>query len=63
MGKMAILQIALIMILLAMFSPFVTIWSLNTLFPSLAIPYDFWTWLAMVWINGMVIGRSAIKRA
>lgn len=22
------------------------IWALNTLFPSLAIPYDFWTWLA-----------------
>ncbi len=28
--------------------PLLTIWSLNTLFPALAIPYDFWTWLAVV---------------
>lgn len=27
-------------------SPLAIIWSLNTLFPVLAIPYTFWTWLA-----------------
>lgn len=33
-------------ILLVIVGPFITIWSLNTLFPALAIPYTFWTWLA-----------------
>lgn len=47
----------------AVLGPFVTIWSMNILFPQLAIPYDFWSWLAMVWLNGMVIGRSVVKRA
>lgn len=28
--------------------PFVAIWSLNVIFPSLEIPYDFYTWLAMI---------------
>lgn len=51
------IPVVIIFVLLAMLSPFVTIWSLNTLFPSLAIPYDFWTWLATIWINGMVLGR------
>ena len=28
------------------------IWALNTLFPSLAIPYDFYTWLASFILMG-----------
>ena len=28
--------------------PFLTIWALNTLFLTLAIPYDFVSWLAIV---------------
>lgn len=63
MTKLALFQLIIIMVLLAMFTPFVTIWSLNTLFPNLAIPYDFWTWLAMVWLNGIIIGRSVVRRA
>ena len=31
--------------------PLVTIWALNTLFPVLAIPYTFWTWLAVFFID------------
>lgn len=50
-------------LLMAVLGPFVTIWSINTLFPSLSIPYDPWTWLAMVWINGLLVGRSVIRRA
>ncbi len=39
--------------LVIIFSPFITIWALNTLFPVLAIPYTFWTWLAVVWVGGI----------
>jgi hypothetical protein len=57
------LLVLAIMILAAIFTPFMTIWALNTLFPQLAIPMNFYTWLAMVWINIMVIGRIERKRA
>lgn len=31
--------------------PLLVIFALNTLFPALAIPYTFWTWLAVVILN------------
>jgi hypothetical protein len=34
------------LVVLIIFWPFVVIWAANTLFPALAIPYTFWTWLA-----------------
>ena len=52
-----------VLILAAIFTPFMTIWSLNTLFPQLAIPMNFYTWLAMVWINLMIIGRKDRQHA
>ena len=38
----------MILIAIAVFigAPIATIWSLNTLFPALAIPYTFQTWVA-----------------
>ena len=39
------------MILLVIFAPFAIIWSLNTLFVALAIPYSFWSWLAVIVLN------------
>ena len=36
-----------IFIIITVFGPFAVIWALNTMFPVLAIPYDFWTWLAV----------------
>lgn len=39
------------LILLVFFWPFVIIWSLNTLFPALLIPYTFWTWLSMLIVS------------
>lgn len=32
--------------LLIVVGPLLTLWSINTLFPALSIPYTFWTWLA-----------------
>lgn len=47
------ITIVLIAILVIVFFPFVTIWSLNTLF-SLDIPYTLSTWFATVWITLLV---------
>ena len=53
MKTFAIIVIFLLVILLA---PFATIWALNTLFPTLAIPYGFDTWLAVVLLSSGVLG-------
>lgn len=37
--------------------PFVTIWSLNTLFPALAIPYAWDTWLASAALTSAIAAR------
>jgi hypothetical protein len=36
--------------------PLVTIWSLNMLFPVLAIPYTAATWAAALWVTGILTG-------
>jgi hypothetical protein len=47
------LLIVVVAILLVIFGPFATIWSLNTLFPVLAIPYTFETWLAILCVASL----------
>ena len=47
-----ILLIALLVVLFV-FGPLITIWSLNTLFPVLAIPYTWETWAATVVLGGV----------
>ena len=44
--------IIVLLLLVIIFSPFIAIWSLNTLFPLLAIPYTFETWLASLLLAG-----------
>lgn len=46
-----ILLVALIAAIV-IFGPVITIWSLNTLFPTLAIPTNIATWFATLWIFG-----------
>jgi hypothetical protein len=46
----------ILLILLIILGPIVTIWSLNTLFPVLAIPYTFETWVAAVVVAGIIRG-------
>lgn len=43
------------------FGPFLLIWSLNTLFPSLAIPFTFETWIATFVLSGSF--GTAVKSA
>jgi hypothetical protein len=41
--------------------PLLSIWALNTLFPVLAIPYAFNTWLAVMLVGGMFRGSFIRK--
>ena len=54
MSKVSLLLILLFVVVV--FGPLLTIWSLNTLFPVLAIPYSPETWLATVVIAGIFRG-------
>jgi hypothetical protein len=52
--------VVLAAIALILVGPLLILWSLNTLFPALAIPYTIWTWLAAVVLSGAI---SAVKKA
>lgn len=52
-GGAAFLGVALI-IAIVIAGPLITIWALNTLFPALAIPFTFWTWLAAAILGGAI---------
>jgi hypothetical protein len=45
--------IVLLVIVLLLVGPLLTIWSLNTLFPALAIPYSLETWAAVIILGGV----------
>ena len=51
-----IVGIILVVILLVIFGPLLTIWVLNTLFPSLAIAYTLKTWLAALLLGAFFSG-------
>jgi hypothetical protein len=53
----AVIYLVLIVAIIA-FGPLCSIWALNTLFPVLAIPYTFDTWLAVILLGGVVNSRS-----
>jgi hypothetical protein len=59
----AILGIMVLVIFFLIFGPLLTIWALNTLFPSLAIAYTWQTWAAIVllgmWFRGLVDFRKS----
>jgi hypothetical protein len=48
----------LLIVAIIAFGPMCSIWALNTLFPMLAIPYTFETWLAVILLGGVVNSRS-----
>lgn len=54
---MVLLVIALIIV-----GPLLTIWALNTLFPALAIPFTFWTWLAVVILGGALKSNVTVNK-
>jgi len=50
---MKMFLVVALVIALVILGPLVTIWSLNTLFPVLAIPYTFDTWCASIVLAGL----------
>ena len=48
-------------VLLVILGPIATIWSLNTLFPALAIPIGFDTWMAALVLGGVVGGSTVVS--
>ena len=56
-----LLAIAVIVALLAI-GPLLVIWSLNILFPTLAIAYTFETWAAVVLLGGALRANVTVKR-
>lgn len=48
------------LLLLILIGPLLTIWSLNVLFPALAIPYTLETWLATILLGGVF--KTTIKK-
>jgi hypothetical protein len=57
-----ILTVAAIVIGLLILGPLATIWAVNTLFPTLAIPYSFETWVAVVVLGMFLKGNVTVKK-
>ena len=56
---------AFVMLLIAsllIFGPIFVIWSLNTLFPILAIPYTIETWVSVVILSWVLKARVNFKK-
>lgn len=56
-----VLLIALIVFLIVV-GPLLTIWALNTIFPVLAIPYTWQTWLAIIFVGGFLRANVTLKK-
>lgn len=54
--------LVLLIVLIIAIGPLLTIWALNTLFPVLAIPYTFWTWLAVIFLGVFIRSDINIKK-
>jgi hypothetical protein len=54
---MKIFVVILLIVVLLILGPILTIWALNTLFPALAIPYNFQTWAATVILGGLFTAK------
>jgi hypothetical protein len=52
----------ILLVALVILGPFITIWTLNTLFPALAIPYTLETWLAALFLGGLITTNVTNKK-
>jgi len=57
-----VLVYVIILLAVAIIAPFLTIWSLNTLFPVLAIPYTLDTWSAIILIGMFLKGNVTVRK-
>jgi hypothetical protein len=56
-----VVAFVVVFLLIIVLMPLATIWSLNTLFPVLAIPTTFDTWMATVILGGVVGGTTGVS--
>lgn len=57
-----VLGIIALVVVLIVAGPLLLLWSLNTLFPVLAIPYTFWTWVAALILAATISPTIKVKR-
>ncbi len=54
--------VALILLVIVV-GPLLTIWSFNTLFPTMNIPYNLYTWFAVIILGAFFRANVSIKKA
>ena len=59
---MTIVALLVFAVLVIIFGPLAVIWSLNTLFPILAIPFGFYQWAAVVVLNLTWMSKATFKK-
>ena len=52
----------IILVIAIAIGPLLTLWTLNTLFPVLAIPYTWETWLAALFLGGILTTNVTNKK-
>jgi hypothetical protein len=57
-GPFAILGVIALTVFLLALGPWLVIWALNTLFPALSIPFNFWTWASVMILYGSFHGKT-----
>jgi hypothetical protein len=56
---MKIALLVLLVVAAVIVGPILTIWALNTIFPSLSIPFTLWTWLAVAVLQFQLFYKSS----
>ena len=59
-STVTLIALLVVAVLAIIFGPLAVIWSLNTLFTALAIPYNFWSWLAVIVLQLTIFYKPTI---
>ena len=59
---MLIIGLGVLVVALVVLGPLLTIWALNTLFPILAIPYTWQTWLSVLVMSAFFQTKVSVKK-
>jgi hypothetical protein len=62
MKVLALIALIAVIVFLVIIGPLLTIWSLNTLFPVLVIPYTIETWFAVVVVASLFKTNLTYKK-
>ncbi len=62
MIKLGVVGFIILLLVVIVLFPWAVIWALNTLFPVLAIPFTFWTWLAVLVIGMFIRSDVTVKK-